>query len=151
MYYHMPKHGIDLVCIRRTPMSVLGTAGSRSVLRTSSGFASDVITQILHGEHSHGLNLTKSYIRKMMFLPFRLQILSAAYLAIFFFCTIYQNTIACDLSPHFFLQKLSNFSKRQGGRLVPSGRLRHVPLRGTVNPGYIGKVLNVCVLRAHSQ
>ena len=22
----MPKHGIDLVCIRRTPMSVLGTA-----------------------------------------------------------------------------------------------------------------------------
>ena len=30
MYYPMPKHGIDLVCIRRTPMSVLGTAGGPS-------------------------------------------------------------------------------------------------------------------------
>ena len=36
-------------------------------------------------------------IRKNLFLPFRLQILTAAYFAIFFFCTIYQNTIACDL------------------------------------------------------
>ena len=27
-----------------------------------------------------------------------------------------------------FMQYLSNFSKRRGGRLVPSGRLRHVPL-----------------------
>ena len=26
----MPKHGIDLVCIRRTPMSFLGTAGGPS-------------------------------------------------------------------------------------------------------------------------
>ena len=26
----MPKHGIDLVCIRRTPMSVLGTTGGPS-------------------------------------------------------------------------------------------------------------------------
>ena len=26
----MPKHGVDLVCIRRTPMSVLGTAGGPS-------------------------------------------------------------------------------------------------------------------------
>ena len=26
----MPKHGIDLVCMRRTPMSVLGTSGGRS-------------------------------------------------------------------------------------------------------------------------
>ena len=26
----MPKHGIDLVCIRRTPMLVLGTAGGPS-------------------------------------------------------------------------------------------------------------------------
>ena len=26
----MPKHGIDLVCIGRTPMSVLGTAGGPS-------------------------------------------------------------------------------------------------------------------------
>ena len=26
MYYPMPKHGIDQVCIRRTHMSVLGTA-----------------------------------------------------------------------------------------------------------------------------
>ena len=26
----MPKHGIDLVCIRRTPVSVLGTAGGPS-------------------------------------------------------------------------------------------------------------------------
>ena len=30
MYYPMPKHGIDQVCIRRTPMSVLGTAGGPS-------------------------------------------------------------------------------------------------------------------------
>ena len=36
------------------------------------------------------------FITKIVFLPFRLQILSAAYFAIFFFCTIYQNTIACD-------------------------------------------------------
>ena len=27
----MPKHGVDLVCIRRTPMSVLGTAGGPSL------------------------------------------------------------------------------------------------------------------------
>ena len=33
----MPNHGIDLVSIRRTPMSVLGT---------STGFASAVIKQI---------------------------------------------------------------------------------------------------------
>ena len=44
MYYPMPKHGIDQVCIRRTPMSVLGTTGG--VLGTSTGFASDVIKQI---------------------------------------------------------------------------------------------------------
>ena len=30
MYYPMPKHGINLVCIRWTPMSVLGTAGGPS-------------------------------------------------------------------------------------------------------------------------
>ena len=30
----MPKHGIDLVCIRRTPMSVLGTAGGPSWAQT---------------------------------------------------------------------------------------------------------------------
>ena len=30
MYYPMSKHGIDQVCIRRTPMSVLGTAGGPS-------------------------------------------------------------------------------------------------------------------------
>ena len=30
MYYPMPKHGIDQVCIRRTPMSVLGTTGGPS-------------------------------------------------------------------------------------------------------------------------
>ena len=35
-------------------------------------------------------------ITKMVFSTFRLQILSAAYFAIFFFCTIYQNTIACE-------------------------------------------------------
>ena len=30
MYYPMLKHGIDQLCIRRTPMSVLGTAGGPS-------------------------------------------------------------------------------------------------------------------------
>ena len=30
MYYRMPMHGIDQVCTRRTPMSVLGTAGGPS-------------------------------------------------------------------------------------------------------------------------
>ena len=28
MYYPMVKHGIDQLCIRRTPLSVLGTSGS---------------------------------------------------------------------------------------------------------------------------
>ena len=47
----------------------------------------------------HAIPYTEStviVITKMVFLYFRLQILSAAYFAIFFFCTIYQNTIACD-------------------------------------------------------
>ena len=30
MYYHMPTHGIDQPCIRRTPLSVLGTSGCPS-------------------------------------------------------------------------------------------------------------------------
>ena len=30
MYYPMLKHGIDQLCIRRTPLSVLGTAGGPS-------------------------------------------------------------------------------------------------------------------------
>ena len=30
MYYPMPKHGIDQVCIRRTPLYVLGTSGDPS-------------------------------------------------------------------------------------------------------------------------
>ena len=29
MYYPMLKHGIDKLCIRRTPLSVLGTSGVR--------------------------------------------------------------------------------------------------------------------------
>ena len=51
MYYPMLKHGIDQLCKRRTPLSVLGTSGGGgggggSVLGTSTGFASDVIKQI---------------------------------------------------------------------------------------------------------
>ena len=30
MYYLMLKHGIDQMCIRRTPLSVLGTSGGPS-------------------------------------------------------------------------------------------------------------------------
>ena len=30
MYYPMLKHGIDQMCIRRTPLSVLGTSGGPS-------------------------------------------------------------------------------------------------------------------------
>ena len=41
-------------------------------------------------------------ITKIVFLPFRLQILSAAYFAIFFFCTIDQNTIEGDLWRQFY-------------------------------------------------
>ena len=44
MYYHMLKHGIDQLCIRRTPLSVLGTSGVR--LEHKHSFASDVIKQI---------------------------------------------------------------------------------------------------------
>ena len=39
----------------------------------------------LYREHSQGLNSSKSYITKTVFLPFRLQILYAAYFAIFSF------------------------------------------------------------------
>ena len=49
MCYPMLKHGIDQLCIRRTPMSVLGTSGGGgggSVLGTSTGFALHVIKQI---------------------------------------------------------------------------------------------------------
>ena len=31
MYYHMLKHGIDQLCIRRTPLSVLGMSGGPSL------------------------------------------------------------------------------------------------------------------------
>ena len=44
-YYPMLKHGIDQVCISRTPLSVLGTTGG-SVLGTNTGFTSDVIKHI---------------------------------------------------------------------------------------------------------
>ena len=30
VYYHMLKHGIDKLCIRRTPLSILGTSGGPS-------------------------------------------------------------------------------------------------------------------------
>ena len=42
------SYGKDQLCIRRTPLSVLGTSGGGggSVLGTSTGFASDVIKQI---------------------------------------------------------------------------------------------------------
>ena len=40
MSYPMLKHGIDQLCIRRTPLF------GGSVLGTSTGFASDVIKQI---------------------------------------------------------------------------------------------------------
>ena len=45
MYYPMLKHGIDQLCIRLTPLSVLGMSGG-SVLGTITGFTSDVIKQI---------------------------------------------------------------------------------------------------------
>ena len=44
------------------------------------------------------------------------------------------------------MQWLSNFSKRRGGRLVPSGRLRHVPLHVTKSYTYLGHIItdNLC-------
>ena len=38
------------------------------------------------------------------------------------------------------MEYLSNFSKRRGGRLVPSGRLRHVPLQSLANKTTGGNV-----------
>ena len=68
----MPKHGIDQRCTRRTPLSVLGTSGVRLGRKGPIR------------EHIHGLNLSIS-CNKIVFSHFRLQILSAAYFAIFSF------------------------------------------------------------------
>ena len=44
-----------------------------------------------------------------------------------------------------FMQYLSNFSKRRGGRIVPSGRLRHVPLL------YIKDIIPAYEVQLHEQ
>ena len=136
----MPKHGIDLVCIRRTPMSVLGTAGCpswaqalvsprKSLNKSPSTYAilrNIIISSKYDASARHPMVHASPYmqstvtawtcpkvIRKIVFLPFRLQILSAGYFAIFFFCTIYQNTTACDLWPNFYAIALQ-FLKKAG-------------------------------------
>ena len=45
MYYPMLKHGIDQLCIRRTPLSVFWNVGG-SVLGISIGFTSNGIKHI---------------------------------------------------------------------------------------------------------
>ena len=45
MYYPMLKHGIDQLCIRLAPLSVVGNVGG-SVLGISTGFASDILKQM---------------------------------------------------------------------------------------------------------
>ena len=100
MYYPMLKHGIDQLCIRRTPLSVLGTSGGPSweqalvspqmslnkfprpyatpkniIIRSKHG-ASVRHPEIqalppLYREHSHSLNLSKSYNENGVFIfPF---------------------------------------------------------------------------------
>ena len=125
MYYPMLKHGIDKLCIRRTPLSVLGKSGGPSWAQAlvsprmslnkfprPYAIPKNIIIRSKHDAlarhpkiHAIHYRPTEStvtactwpkVITKMVFLPFRLQILSAAYFALFFFCTIYQNTIACD-------------------------------------------------------
>ena len=122
MYYPMLKHGIDQLCIRRTPLSVLATAGGPSYAQAlvsprmslnkfprPYAIPKNIIIRSKHDASArhpkiHAIPDTEStvtaltcpkVITKMVFLPFRLQIISAAYFAICFFCTIYQNTITC--------------------------------------------------------
>ena len=92
----MPKHGIDQVCTRRTPVSVLGTEGGpswaqalvsprmslnkvpspyaitkniiiRSMYDASARHPMIHVSPYMHGELSHGLNLSKSYKKKGVF------------------------------------------------------------------------------------
>ena len=120
----MHKHGIDLVCIRRTPVSVLGTAEGPSWAQTlvsprmslnkfpspydilkntiiRSKYDASARHPMVHASPYMESTVTAStcpkVIRKNVFLPFRLQIISAAYFANFFYCTIYPNTIAYDI------------------------------------------------------
>ena len=106
----MPKHGIDRVFIRRTPMSVLGTVGGpswaqalvspRMKLHTFPSAYAILKNTIMRRKYDafawHPMVHVSPYmestvtawtcpivIRKIVFLPFRLQILSAAYFAIF--------------------------------------------------------------------
>ena len=125
----MPKHGIDQVCTRRTPVSVLGTVrgpswaqalvSPRMSLNTFPSPYAILKNIIIRSKYDasarHPMVHVSPYkestvtawtcpkvIRKKVFLPFRLKILSAAYFTIFFFCTIYQNTIACELWPNYY-------------------------------------------------
>ena len=64
MYYPMLKHGIDHLCIRRTPMSVLGTSGGPSwaqALVSPRMPLNKNPRYPLYREHSHSLNVSKSY------------------------------------------------------------------------------------------
>ena len=123
VYCHMLKPGTDQLCIRRTPLSVLGTSGGPSLAQAlvsprmslnkfprPYAIPKNMIIRSKHDASTrhpeiHAIPYTEStvtastcpkVITKMVFLHFRLQILSAAYFAFFFFCTIYQNTIASD-------------------------------------------------------
>ena len=121
MYYPMHKHGIYQVCIRRTPLSVLGKSGlgHKQLFRLGCPSPYAILKNIiirskycpsarhimfqrylLYREHSHRLNLSKSYIKNGVFMfPFANPF--CGLFCNFFFGTIYQNTIACNLRRSF--------------------------------------------------
>ena len=84
MYYPMLKHGIDQMCTRRpgTPCPFWERRGVR--LGHKHWFRLGCHQKKLYREHSHSMNFSKRYNENGV-LPFRLQILSAAYFAIFSF------------------------------------------------------------------
>ena len=130
----MPKHGIDQVCTRRTPVSVLGTVGGPSWAQalvsprmSLNNFPSPyaitkniMIRSMYDASARHPMIHASPYmestvtawtcpkvIRKKVFLPFRLQILSAAYFAIFFllhnlskhYSVWFMTPLLCNSSP----------------------------------------------------
>ena len=70
------------------------------------------VTGPLYREHSHSLNLSKSYDGNGVFtFPFANPF--CGLFCNFFFCTIYQNTIGCDLLRHFYTIALQFLKKSE--------------------------------------
>ena len=104
MYYPMLKHGIDQLCTRRTPWAQALVSPRMSLNKFPRPYAipKNIIIRSKHDASArhpkiHAIPYTEStvtawacpkVITKMVFLYFRLQILSAAYFSSFFFCTI---------------------------------------------------------------